>query len=76
MSNHITIQKSTFVTFLLWAFPVIPGWHRMYCDKWISGFLFLFTLGGLGIWWFLDLFLLSSMTQKANRNASDTTASF
>lgn len=29
--------------------------HRVYLGKWISGYLFIFTLGGFGIWLLVDL---------------------
>lgn len=50
-------MKSKGVAYLLWFFLGLWGIHRMYCGKWISGFIWLFTFGLFGIGWFLDFFL-------------------
>ena len=42
--------------FLLFLNPF--GIHRMYVGKVGTGILFLLTIGGLGIWWLVDLILL------------------
>ncbi len=36
------------------------GAHRFYSGKYVSGFLQLATLGGLGMWWLYDLILISA----------------
>ncbi len=36
------------------------GIHRFYVGKMGTGFLFLITIGGLGLWWLIDLILLVS----------------
>lgn len=60
------VMKSKGVAYLLWFFLGLWGIHRMYCGKWISGFIWLFTFGLFGIGWFLDLFLTSGMVDYAN----------
>ena len=36
------------------------GAHRFYTGKYLSGFLQLVTLGGMGLWWLYDLILISA----------------
>jgi TM2 domain-containing membrane protein YozV len=54
------------IAYVLWFFLGFMGIHRMYCGKWITGFVWLFTCGVFGIGWFLDLFLTSGMVDYAN----------
>ena len=42
------------------------GSERFYYGKPISGTIYFFTLGLLGIGWFLDLFLIPSMARQAD----------
>ena len=51
--------------YLLWIFGFI-GAHRFYYGKPISGTLYFFTLGLLGIGWIVDLFLIPSMDDEAD----------
>ncbi len=36
------------------------GAHRFYSGKFVTGFLQLATLGGMGLWWLYDLILIST----------------
>ncbi len=36
------------------------GAHRFYSGKFVTGFLQLATIGGLGLWWLYDLILIST----------------
>ena len=57
MANGIS-EKSG-IACLLFLILLSPwGIHRMYVGKVGTGILFLLTLGGLGIWWLIDLILL------------------
>src|SRR3954471_14339523 len=57
---------SKVVGYLLWIFG-FTGAHRFYFGKPISGAIWFFTLGLLGIGWLIDLFLIPSMNRNAAR---------
>ena len=59
-----TGTHSLIVGYVLWIFGVF-GAHRFYFGKPISGTIYFFTLGLLGIGWILDLFLIPSMHSEA-----------
>jgi TM2 domain-containing membrane protein YozV len=60
-----TNTHSKVIGYLLWIFGFL-GAHRFYYGKPVSGTIWFFTLGLLGIGWLIDLFLIPSM----NRNAA------
>lgn len=43
------------------------GAHRFYFGKQVSGVIWFFTLGLLGIGWLIDLFLIPDMDRQADR---------
>ncbi len=51
--------------YILWIFG-FTGAHRFYFGKPISGTVYFFTLGLLGIGWLIDLFLIPSLERQAN----------
>ena len=51
--------------YILWIFG-FTGAHRFYYGKPISGIIWFFTLGLLGIGWLIDLFLIPSMDRDAD----------
>jgi len=51
--------------YILWLFG-FTGSHRFYFGKPISGTVYFFTLGLLGIGWLVDLFLIPSLARQAN----------
>jgi len=53
------------IGYLLWLFGFL-GAHRFYYGKPISGTIYFFTLGLLGIGWLIDIFLIPSMDRKAD----------
>lgn len=64
------------VAYLLWALaffgapfglPGLNGLHRFYCRKPVSGGLWLFSFGLLGIGQLVDLFLIPSLVEQANQ---------
>ena len=58
------------VGYLLWLFG-FTGSHRFYYGKPVSGTIWFFTLGLLGIGWIIDLFLIPSMDRAADRRFVD-----
>jgi TM2 domain-containing membrane protein YozV len=53
------------IGYLLWIFG-FTGAHRFYYGRPITGTIWFFTLGLLGIGWFIDLFLIPGMDRKAD----------
>lgn len=51
--------------YLLWIFG-FTGSHRFYYGKPITGTIWFFTLGLLGIGWLIDLFLIPQMDREAS----------
>lgn len=63
MSGNST--HSRLMGYILWIFG-FTGSHRFYFGKPISGTVYFFTLGLLGIGWLVDIFLIPSMARKAD----------
>lgn len=59
-------MRSGPAAYLLWllCFVGLCGMHRFYVGKPLSGFLWLFTFGLLGIGQIVDLFLIPSMLRE------------
>jgi TM2 domain-containing membrane protein YozV len=57
---------SKVIGYILWIFG-FTGSHRFYYGKPITGTIWFFTLGLLGIGWLIDLFLIPSMDRQADR---------
>jgi len=51
--------------YILWLFG-FTGSHRFYFGKPISGTIYFFTLGLLGVGWLIDLFLIPSLDRQAD----------
>jgi TM2 domain-containing membrane protein YozV len=64
MNTTPTHLKS--VGYILWIFG-FTGAHRFYFGKPVSGTIWFFTLGLLGIGWLIDAFLIPGMEQRAER---------
>jgi hypothetical protein len=57
MENHLQAQiKSLDTAYRLWFFF---GLHYAYLERWKIQFLYWITLGGMGVWSFIDLVTLS-----------------
>ena len=46
------------------------GCHYAYTDKWLKQLVFWATLGGLFMWWLVDLFLMYFVIDSYNRKLS------
>lgn len=53
------------IGYLLWIFG-FTGAHRFYFGKPISGTIYFFTAGLLGVGWLIDIFLIPSMEREAD----------
>lgn len=59
-NNH-----SKFFGYVLWIFGFM-GAHRFYYGRALSGTIWFFTFGLLGIGWLIDLFLIPSMDRSCD----------
>ena len=60
-----TDTHSKIIGYALWVFG-FTGSHRFYYGRPITGTIWFFTLGLLGIGWLIDLFLIPSMDRQAD----------
>ena len=59
LNSSTTTSSTDWLTlFLLTFFVGVLGVHRFYVGKIGTGFLMLLTLGGLGVWYLVDLILV------------------
>ncbi len=63
-SNSDTHSKT--IGYLLWIFG-FTGAHRFYYGKPVTGAIWFFTAGLLGVGWLIDLFLIPGMDRQASR---------
>ena len=63
----VSDTHSLLVGYLLWIFGFL-GAHRFYFGRPVSGTVYLFTFGLLGIGWLIDLFLMPRLEARADRN--------
>jgi TM2 domain-containing membrane protein YozV len=66
MDNEKSNNHSLLLGYLFWIFGFM-GAHRFYYGRQISGTIYFFTLGLLGIGWIIDLFLIPGMDQACDR---------
>jgi len=62
-------MRNTGIAYLLWLLGLagFSGIHRFYAGKWITGLIWLLTFGLLFIGQLIDLILIPSMIDNANR---------
>ena len=56
---------SKVIGYLLWIFG-FTGAHRFYYGKPVTGTIWFFTFGLLGIGWLIDVFLIPAMDREAD----------
>lgn len=66
---------SLIVGYVLWIFGFM-GAHRFYFGRPVSGTLYFFTLGLLGIGWIIDLLLMPRLERTAERRYADGPADY
>jgi len=65
MQQPVSDTHSKTIGYILWIFG-FTGAHRFYYGKPVTGAIWLFTLGLLGIGWLIDFFLIPSMDRQAD----------
>ena len=63
--NAANDTHSNTIGYILWIFG-FTGSHRFYFGKPVTGTIWFFTFGLLGIGWLIDAFLIPSMDREAN----------
>ena len=63
--NAANDTHSKTIGYILWIFG-FTGSHRFYFGKPVTGTIWFFTLGLLGIGWLIDVFLIPSMDREAD----------
>ena len=66
-------EKKILFVFLICLFTGCLGFHRFFLGKYSSGLIMLVTLGGVGIWYIVDLFtiILGNFKDKNNLPIKD-----
>ncbi len=63
--NSANDTHSKVLGYILWIFG-FTGSHRFYYGKPVTGTIWFFTLGLLGVGWLIDLFLIPGMDREAD----------
>ncbi len=61
-------KKSRLIELILCILFGWAGVHRFYVNKIGTGLLMLLTLGGFGMWWIVDLFMVSLGDVRDKKN--------
>jgi TM2 domain-containing membrane protein YozV len=65
-TEFIKRKKSRNIGYVLWFMSGIIGGHRYYAGDLVRGIFMTLTLGGLGIWAFIDLFFIGKRIDEKN----------
>lgn len=68
--NSTNDTHSKTIGYFLWIFGFL-GAHRFYYGKQLTGAIWFFTLGLLGVGWLIDIVLIPSMDSQADRKYKD-----
>jgi len=68
-------SHSLLMGYILWIFGLL-GAHRFYYGRPISGTIYFFTFGLLGIGWLIDLFLMPFLARDARSKYRDGEVSY
>lgn len=60
-------KKSKGIAYAMWFFLGVLGGHRFYVGDVGMGIAMLLTLGGLGVWALIDVFLIGARVEQLNR---------
>jgi TM2 domain-containing membrane protein YozV len=66
MNLSDTTSHNKVIGYLFWLFG-FTGAHRFYYGRPVTGVIWLFTAGLLGIGWIIDVFLIPGMDDESNR---------
>ena len=66
--NKLQLQSEIKSSGTAWIMYLFLGCHYAYLGKWGVQLVYWFTLGGLGLWMFIDMFRLSGLVKKHNNN--------
>jgi len=64
--NKLQLQSEIKSSGTAWIMYLFLGCHYAYLGKWGVQLAYWFTLGGLGLWMFIDMFRLSGLVKKHN----------
>lgn len=66
LASFVESEKNPVAAFCLSVFLGMFGVDRIYVGDSLIGFLKLITLGGFGVWAFIDLFFIAGRTRDRN----------
>ena len=70
-STALAPRRDVALSYVLWfgGFLGLCGLHRFYMGRWVSGLIWMGTLGFCGVGQLVDLFALPRMIEDSNRGA-------